>query len=115
TVPGDSPSAPSSSPLFTFSASRPPPATPLLPYTTLFRSDNSGTLTVGARNTTTTSNNSSSTFSEQSVNVTLSATVSATGSTVNAGTVTFQVKNGRSEERRVGKGGRAPGGAAPAT
>src|SRR5207248_2842591 len=47
------------------------PRNTLFPYTTLFRS-----------------------FSEQSVNVTLSATVSATGSTVNAGTVTFQVKNG---------------------
>src|SRR5205814_1260855 len=57
-------------------------------------SGNSNTLTVGQRATTTTAANANSTYSEQAVNVTLSATVSATDSSVNAGTVTFQVKDG---------------------
>src|SRR5439155_18530696 len=57
-------------------------------------SDNTATLTVGARSTTTAASNQTSTYSEQAVNVSLSATVSAVSSTVNAGTVTFQVKHG---------------------
>ena len=60
-------------------------------------SNGSNTLTVGARSTTTVAANANSTYSEQPVNVTLNATVAsvpAGSSTVNAGTVTFQVMNG---------------------
>ena len=57
-------------------------------------SSDTKTLTVGTRATTTVAANANSTYSEQSVNVTLSATVSASYSTVNAGSVTFQVKDG---------------------
>nr|WP_125037004.1 PxKF domain-containing protein [Nocardioides sp. LS1] len=56
--------------------------------------DNSKKLTVGKRGTTTTAVDRSSTYSEQSVQVALSATVAATGSSVGAGTVSFQVKSG---------------------
>ena len=59
--------------------------------------DNTATLTVAKRLTSTSAANQTSTYSEQGVNVTLTATVSATASTVNAGTVTFQLKNGATD------------------
>jgi MBG domain (YGX type)/Bacterial Ig-like domain (group 3) len=57
-------------------------------------STDSAALAIGARSTLTAAAPASSTYSEQATNVTLSATVSATPSTVYAGTVTFQVRNG---------------------
>src|SRR5207237_678664 len=57
-------------------------------------SDSQRTLTISQRATATTAQNASSTYSEQAVNVTLSATASASYSTVTAGTITFQVKDG---------------------
>src|SRR5207237_609780 len=56
-----------------------------------------------------------STYSEQAVNVTLSATVSATSSTVNAGTVTFQLKNGASNLGSAVTSGMVSSGAASVT
>jgi hypothetical protein len=56
-------------------------------------SSDTAALTIGARSTVTAAALAASTYSEQATTVTLSATVSATGSTVNAGTVTFQVRN----------------------
>ena len=57
-------------------------------------SDNTHTLTVNAASTTTTAANQTASFSSSTQNVTLSATVTSTGGTVNAGTVTFTVLNG---------------------
>ena len=57
-------------------------------------SDATKKLTVAKRATVTAAADKSSTYSEQTVDVTLTADVSATGSSVNAGSVTFQVKNG---------------------
>src|SRR4029450_12102059 len=51
-------------------------------------------ITITKADTATTVDATSTSYSEQAVNVTLSATVSATSSTVNAGTVTFQLKQG---------------------
>src|SRR5439155_11959092 len=77
-------------------------------------SESTNMLTVAARAPPIPAADANSSYSEQAVDVTLSATVSATGSSVNAGSVTFQVKNGasnvgsavtdRSEERGAGKG-----------
>ncbi|MGA3133881.1 MAG: Ig-like domain repeat protein [Terracidiphilus sp.] len=57
-------------------------------------SDNTHTLTVSAATTTTAAANQSAAFSGSNQSVTLSATVTSTGGTVNAGTVTFTVLNG---------------------
>jgi CSLREA domain-containing protein len=57
-------------------------------------SDNTHTLTVNPASTTTTAANQTANFSSSTQNVTLSATVTSTGGTVNAGTVTFTVLNG---------------------
>ena len=62
----------------------------------LTSSDNTHTLTVNAT-TTTTASASSPTFSTTNQNVTLSATVTSAGGTVNAGTVTFSVFNGATQ------------------
>ncbi|MDP9330215.1 MAG: Ig-like domain-containing protein, partial [Actinomycetota bacterium] len=78
-------------------------------------SDDTKTLTVGARATTTVAANALSTYSEQAVNVTLSATVSAASSTVNAGTVTFQVKNGATNVGSAVTSGTVSTGAASVT
>jgi len=57
-------------------------------------SDNSHTLTIGGGSTTTTASNATATYNANSQSVTLSATVTSTGGTVNSGTVTFTVSQG---------------------
>ena len=57
-------------------------------------SDSTHTLTVNAAATTTTAVNQTTAFSSVAQSVTLSATVTSTAGTVNAGTVTFTVLNG---------------------
>jgi hypothetical protein len=58
-------------------------------------SDNSHTLTVSAATTTTAAANATATYSASSQNVTLAATVTSPEGTVNTGTVTFTVLQGR--------------------
>ena len=57
-------------------------------------SDNTHTLAIGGGSTTTTASNASTTFSPGNQLVTLAATVTSSGGTVNAGTMTFSVFNG---------------------
>src|SRR4051794_454693 len=72
------------------------------PNTNFGASSDSAALTVGARATTTHADAKSSTYSEQSVDVTLTADVSAVGSSVNAGSVTFQVRTTGASPVNVG-------------
>src|SRR5207237_9841736 len=77
------------------------------------RSDTYRTLAVASRYSTTTSTTSTYTFSLHDALPILSATVSATGSTVNAGTVTFQVKNGSTNVGSAVTSGTVSSSAAP--
>ena len=78
-------------------------------------SDSAHTLTVGASSTTTLAANATASFSSSPQNVTLSATVTSTGGTVNVGTVTFTVTQGATTIGTPVTSGTVTGGSASAT